>query len=216
MVDSDSPKCKGNTQVNKQTSKKKQHPDITNANLDAQLKQVSAFNANNSLLQAATIDKEGDTEEMSKKVTKYFTKPIIGNKPSVWWEGFEQFLPSKHLKLFSKYVMCLSCSKLGNNPESGIVKIDLSQSTSNLQAHKEYNHPTEYEAITNCSNLKNPQSTTRGELTTSIKNMTGFTTKLNNKCAKRIYCTAAATLSLRRAFPLVPLKSLCSTLYLLS
>jgi hypothetical protein len=88
-VDSDSPKCKGTTQVDKQASKKKQRPDITDAELDAQLKQVSAFNANNSLLQAATIDKEGDTEEMSKKVTKYFTKPVLGNKSSVWWEGFE-------------------------------------------------------------------------------------------------------------------------------
>jgi hypothetical protein len=78
-VDLDSPKRKGTTQVNKQASKKKQHPDITNADLDTQLKQVSIFNANNSLLQAATIDKEGDTEEMSKKVTKYFPKPIHGN-----------------------------------------------------------------------------------------------------------------------------------------
>ncbi len=34
-VDLDSPKCKGTTQVNKQASKKKQHPDMTDANLDA-------------------------------------------------------------------------------------------------------------------------------------------------------------------------------------
>jgi hypothetical protein len=94
---------------------------------------VSAFNANNSLLQAATIDYEGDTEKMSKKVTKYFAKPVLGNKSSVWWEGFEQFIPSKYLKLFSEYVMCLSCSKLANNPKSGIVKIGLSQSTSNFE-----------------------------------------------------------------------------------
>jgi hypothetical protein len=70
--------------------------------MDAQLKQVSTFNANSSLLQAATIDEEGDTEEMPKKVTKYFTKPILGNKSSVWWEGFVQFLPSNHPKLFSE------------------------------------------------------------------------------------------------------------------
>jgi hypothetical protein len=131
MVDLDSLKRKGITQVDN-TSKKKQHPDVTDANLDAQMKQVSAFNANNSLLQAATIDEKGDTEMMSKKVTKYFTKPILGNKSSVWWEGFEQFILSKHPKLFSEYVMCLSSSKLGNNPRLGIVKIGLSQSTSNL------------------------------------------------------------------------------------
>ncbi len=170
----------------------KQHLDITDADLDAQLKQVSAFNANNSLLQAATIDKKGDTEEMSKKVTKYFTKPVLGNKSSIWWEGFEQFLPSKHPKLLCKYVMCLLCSKLGNNPESGILKIGFSQSTS---------HPTEYEAITNCSNLKNPLSTTRGELPTLIKNMPRFTTKLNAICAKLIYRTAAATLAIKEGIP---------------
>ena len=35
MVDLDSPKRKGTTQMNKQASKKKQHPDMTDANLDA-------------------------------------------------------------------------------------------------------------------------------------------------------------------------------------
>ncbi len=67
MVVLDSPKHKGTTQVNKQTSKKKQHPDITNANLDAQLKQVITFNANNSQLQAATIDKEGTQKRCPRK-----------------------------------------------------------------------------------------------------------------------------------------------------
>jgi hypothetical protein len=97
--------------------------------------------------------------------------------------------------------MCLLCLKLGNNPKSGIVKVGISQSTSNLQAHKKYNHPTEYEAITNHSNLKNPQSTTLGELPTSIKNMPGFTTKLNAKCTKLIYCTAAAMFAIEEGIP---------------
>jgi hypothetical protein len=108
-VDSDSPKRNGTTQRNKQTSKKKQHPDITNANLDARLKQMSAFNAKNSSLQAATIDKEEDTEEMSKKVTKCFTKPVLGNKSHVWWKGFEQFLPSKHPSVFPN-MLCAYCA----------------------------------------------------------------------------------------------------------
>jgi hypothetical protein len=70
---------------------------------------------------------------MPKKVTKYFTTPILGKKSSLWWwwEGFEQFLPSKHPKLFSKYVMCSVCSKMENS-ELEIVKIGISQSTSNL------------------------------------------------------------------------------------
>jgi hypothetical protein len=85
---------------------------------------------------------------------------------------------------------------LGKNLKSGIVKIGFGQSTSNLRAQKKYNHPTEYEAITNRSNLRNPQSTTHGDLPTLIKNTPGFTTKLNAKCAKLIYRTAAITLAI--------------------
>ena len=40
MVNLNSPKCKGTTQMNKQASKKKQHPDITEPDLDAQLKRA--------------------------------------------------------------------------------------------------------------------------------------------------------------------------------
>ncbi len=109
----------------KDKGKKKQRCDISDANLDAQLKQVSTINANDSLLHAAT--KENET----KKVTKYFTMLVLGKKSSIWWEGFAQFIPSKHPKLFAEYVMCLSCSKLAN-PESGLVKIGICQSTSNL------------------------------------------------------------------------------------
>jgi hypothetical protein len=88
-----------------------------------------------------------------------------------------------------------------SNPELKIVKIGICQSTSNLQAHKKFNHPYEYDAIANCSDLKNPQSTTCEELLTSIKNMPGFTTKLNAKCAKLIYCTASATLAIKEGIP---------------
>ena len=42
------------TPGNKTPNKKKQHSDISDADLDAQLKQVSTFNANDSLLHAAT------------------------------------------------------------------------------------------------------------------------------------------------------------------
>ncbi len=66
-------------------------------------------------------------------------------------------IPSKHPKLFTEYVLCLSCFKSAN-PEYGLVKIGICQSTSNLRAHKKFHHPKEYEAITNISNLKTPQS----------------------------------------------------------
>ncbi len=44
----------------------------SDAELDAQLKQVSTFNANDSLLHAATKDNG------SKKAIKYFTMPVLG------------------------------------------------------------------------------------------------------------------------------------------
>ncbi len=121
---SDSPKRKATT-PGKTPNKKKQHCDISDADLDAQLKQVSAKNANDSLLHAATKDNK------TKRVTKYFTMPVLGKKSSVWWEGFAQLMPSKHLKLFTEYALCLSCSK-SSNPDLGLVKIGISQSTSNL------------------------------------------------------------------------------------
>jgi hypothetical protein len=190
-VESDPPKRKVTTQ-GKTSNKKKQHCDISDAGLDAQLKQVSAFNANDSLLHAATKDNE------TKKVTKeYFTMPVLGKKSSVWWEGFTQFIPSKLPKLFTEYVMCLSCSKLAN-PESGLVKIGIFQSTSNLRAHKKFNHPKEYKVIANSNNLKTPQSPVP---MTSIKNMSGFVTKLKTKCAKLIYRTAAAMLAIEEGIP---------------
>jgi hypothetical protein len=76
-VESDPPKRKATTQ-GKTPNNKKQHCDISNANLDAQLKQVSAINANDSLLHAATKDNK------AKKVTKYFTMPVLGKKSSIW------------------------------------------------------------------------------------------------------------------------------------
>ncbi len=90
-VESDPPKCKVTTQ-GKTPNKKKQHCDISDADLDAQLKQWSTVNANDSLLHAATKDNK------TKKVTKYFTMPVLGKKSYIWWEGFAQFIPSKHPK----------------------------------------------------------------------------------------------------------------------
>ena len=105
-------------------------------------------------------------------------------------------MPSKHPKIFTEYALCLSCSN-SSNPDLGLVKIGISQSTSNLQAHKKFNHPKEYEVIANSKNLKTPQSVP----TTSIKNMSGFVTKLSTTCAKLIYRTAAATLAIEECIP---------------
>ena len=55
----------------KKTNKKKQRSDISDADLDAQLKKVSTFNANDSLLHAATEDNE------SKKAIKWVPCGLI-------------------------------------------------------------------------------------------------------------------------------------------
>ena len=90
------------TPGSKTLNKKKQRSDISDADLDAQLKQVSTFNANDSHLHAPTADEDNE----SKKAIKYFTMPVLGKKSSKWWEGFEQLVPRKHPKLFTEYVLC--------------------------------------------------------------------------------------------------------------
>ncbi len=111
--------------------------------------------------------------------------------------------------------MCLACSK-SCSPTLAIVKIGSSQSTSNLWAHKKFHHSEEYDAIAKHVNLKNPQSTTRGEVVpTSIRNIPGFVTKLNAKCAKLVYCTAAATLAIEEGIPFHTFEQLRSSNYLL-
>ena len=195
---SDPPKRKATTS-GKTPNKKKQRCVISDADLDAQLKQVSAKNVNDSLLHANHSLLHADTQDNeTTRVTKYFTMPLLGKKSSVWWEGFAQLMPSKHPKLYTEYALCLSCSK-SSNPDSALVKIGISQSTSNLRAHKKFNHPKEYEVINNTNNLKTSQSVPSS--TTSIKNMPGFGTKLNTTSAKLIYRTAAATLAMEEGIP---------------
>ena len=118
------------TPGSKTPNNKKQHCDISNANLNARLKQLSAKNANDSLLHDPIEDNE--TKRERERVTKYFTMPLLGKYPSVWWEGFAQLMQSKHPKLFTEYILCLSCSKSSKNPDLGLVKIGICQSTSNL------------------------------------------------------------------------------------
>jgi hypothetical protein len=67
---------------------------------------------------------------------------------SVWWEGFELFIPVKHPTLYKEYVLYKECSTFCKNPDAGVIKVGLSQSTSNLWAHKRHHHPAKYETIT--------------------------------------------------------------------
>jgi hypothetical protein len=97
--------------------------------------------------------------------------------------------------------MCLAFSK-SCSPTLAIVKIGTSQSTNNLRAHKKSHHSEKYDAMAKHVNLKNPQSTTLGEVVpTYIRKMPGFVTKLNAKCAKVVYHTAAAMLAIEEGIP---------------
>jgi hypothetical protein len=71
-------------------------------------------------------DKEED-DDKTLAVTKYFTMPVSGKKQSLWWEGFELFVPSQHPNLYSEHVMCLACSK-SRSLMLAIVKIGSSHS----------------------------------------------------------------------------------------
>jgi len=126
---SDPPKRKATNPGKQISNKKKQRCDISDADLESQLRQVSPQNANDSLLRANDSLLHAATEDNeTKRVTKkYFTIPFLGNKSSVWWEGFAQLMPSKHPKLFTEYVVCLSCLKSSKNPDLGLVKIGISQ-----------------------------------------------------------------------------------------
>ena len=91
---SDPPKRKATNPGKQISNKKKQRCDISDADLESQLKQVSPQNANDSLLRANDSLLHAATEDNeTKRVTKkYFTMPFLGNKSSVWWEGWVMFL----------------------------------------------------------------------------------------------------------------------------
>jgi hypothetical protein len=121
---------------------------------------------------------------------------VTYKKSSPWWEGFELFIPKKHLTLYKEYVLCKECSTFHKNPDAGIVKVGVSQSTSNLRAHKQHHHPAKYEIIAKHVDKIIQKSSEDGVLPTSIAKMPGFSTKLKVKDARLLYWTAAVTLAI--------------------
>ena len=72
-----------------QSKKKRQRPEISDANLDIQLENLPVLYANDSLLQATQMtDLNHDDNVETIKVSKYFTMSVSGKRQSVWWEGF--------------------------------------------------------------------------------------------------------------------------------
>jgi len=192
-------------------TKHKKHPAISDADLDKQVNKVrdasGGWNIVDSSLRHTqtqfdiNYDNEDDANKVVKERTKYFTFPVPCGRSSPWWDGFELFIPVKHPKLFEEHVMCLECSTFKNNPDAGIVKIGISQSTSNLRSHKKHHHSAEYEAITKGLNKTTKKSDGEGLVTKSILNMPGFTAKVKVKDAKLLYRTAATTLAIEEGIP---------------
>jgi len=146
-------------------------------------------------------DSDGDDEAI-KDVTTYFTMPITCSKQSLWWEGFELFVPTKHPGLYKEYVMCKKCPNPSKSTDAGIVKVGVFQSTSNLRSHTRHHHPEEYETISITHvNKFTKRSSEQEVLPTSIKNMPGFSIKLKVKDARLLYRTAAATLAIEEGIP---------------
>jgi hypothetical protein len=143
----------------------------------------------------------GANQEIKEVTKKYFTMPVSYGKNSPWWEGFEHFIPAKHPTLYKEHVLCKECSTFCNNPDAGIVKIGVSQSTSNLWSHRKHNHLAEYDTITKGLNNNTKKSDGEGVLPASILNMPGFTAKVKVKDAKLLYRTAATTLAIEEGIP---------------
>jgi hypothetical protein len=98
--------------------------------------------------------------------------------------------------LYKEYVLCKECSTFHKNSDKGIVKVGVSQSTSNLWAHKRHHHPAKYETIAKRVDKTTKSSSGDGGLPKSIKMMPGFSVKLKVKDARLLYRTAAATLAI--------------------
>ena len=146
--------------------------------------------------QAPDLSSNDSSEEDVIEVTKYFTMDVTLKKVSARWEGFEQFIPSKHEKLYKEYVLCQECLTSHKNSDKGIVKVGWRQSTSNLRAHKRHHHPAEYETITKHVDKTTKRSSGDGGLPKSNKMMPGFCVKLKVKDARLLYRTAAVTLAI--------------------
>lgn len=128
----------GKQKKKKHTATSKSHqkrPAISDADLEKQVNRARHCSLQNvvdlSLQDTQAPDSDGDDEAI-KDVTTYFTMPISCSKQSLWWEGFDLFVPTKHPGLYKEYVMCKKCPTPAKSTDAGIVKVGVNQSTSNL------------------------------------------------------------------------------------
>jgi hypothetical protein len=186
----------------------KKRPAISDVDLEKQLNRVRNAtlqdNVVDSSLQATQAPDLGSydcSDEDVIEVTNYFTMDVISKRSSPWWEGFVQFIPIKHPTLYKEYVLCKECSTFHKKSNKGIVKVGMSQSTSNLRAHKKHHHPAEYETIAKRVDKTTIRSSVDGGLPKSIMMMPGFSVKLKVKDSRLLYRTAAATLTIEEGIP---------------
>jgi uracil phosphoribosyltransferase len=144
-------------------SKKKKRPPISDLDLEKQVNQVRDIIGGGSIVDSSLRLTTNDNLEVEEG-TKYITLPVSCGKNSPWWVGFELFNPVKHPTLYKAHVLCKECSTFKNNPDAGIIKIGISQSTSNLRSHKKHHHPAEYETITKGVSKTTVRGTNKGGL----------------------------------------------------
>ena len=161
-------------------------------------------NVVDSSLQATQAPDLGSNDCSDKdiiEVTNYFTMDVISKRSSPWWEGFVQFIPIKHPTLYKEYVLCKECSTFHKKSNKGIVKVGLSQSASNLRAHKKHHHPAKYKTIAKRVDKTTISLSGDGGLPKSITMMPGFSVKLKVKDSRLLYRTAGATLAIKEGIP---------------
>jgi hypothetical protein len=186
----------------------KKRPAISDVVLEKQLNRVRNASLQDNVVdsslqatQAPDLGSNDCSDEDVIEVTNYFTMDVISKRSSPWWEGFVQFIPIKHPTLYKEYVLCKECSTFHKKSNKGIVKVGMSQSTSNLRAHKKHHHPAEYETIAKRVDKTTIRSSVDGGLPKSITMMPGFSVKLKVKDSRLLYRTAAATLAIEEGIP---------------
>jgi hypothetical protein len=186
----------------------KKRPAISDVDLEKQLNWVRNASLQNNVVdsslqgtQAPDLGSNDCSDEDVIEVMTYFTMDVMSKRSSPWWEGFVQFIPIKHPTLYKEYILCKECSDFHKKANKGIVKVGLSQSTSNLRAHKKHHHPAEYETIAKCVDKTTIRSSGDGGLPKSITMMPGFSVKLKVKDSRLLYRTAAASLAIKEGIP---------------
>jgi hypothetical protein len=90
-------------------TKQKKRPPISDSDLEKQVNQVRDICGGGNIVDSSlrltqlldtNNDNEDDANKEVKEVTKYCTMPVLCEKSSPWWEGYELFVPVRHPTLY--------------------------------------------------------------------------------------------------------------------